>query len=195
MDLVGAQVRHHRRVRKWSVRKLSEELDKVGMSMEAPVITNLELGRRGTVSVAELLAFGRVLRVAPLLLLFPVGRVDWIDVLPGVETSPWIALEWAELGGWIHDDGSVTIPGGNPVDLFRQHSQQVQTWSRASRLRAGDYELTEASATAIRSLRAEMRREDLTPPGLPAELRYLDEDVQQESKEGGTDGKSEDPSD
>jgi transcriptional regulator with XRE-family HTH domain len=124
--LVADQVRHHRQSRGWSIQQLSNELAERGLKMDRPVLSNLENGRRPTLTVDEWLLIADTLEIPALLLLFPLGMVDAMEVVPGTEMSPWAALEWAE-----QREGAGSILR-NPVELFRQHAAGVARWVSAS---------------------------------------------------------------
>ena len=52
-------------------------------SLSRIVITKLENKRREAVSVAEIMLLAKVLEVAPVLLLFPLGKADKVELFPG----------------------------------------------------------------------------------------------------------------
>lgn len=98
--------------------------------MKRPVLANLEIGRRPTVSLVELLVLGKVLGVPPLLLIFPVGREEMTEVLPGREIPTWQAAKWftgeeafptRASDEWVvsHEDHAAWEKGGEPLDRFR----------------------------------------------------------------------------
>lgn len=183
-----------------SIQALSDEVGRLGLPIERPVLSNLENGRRHTVSLAELYVLAEALEVPALMLLFPLGRADAVEVLPGVEMTPWEALQWAERGPVDSDS-----PTNGPVHLFREHQEGVAAWRRAGReIRAAEKLLAvgapepdvEASddaaeirqhvedfnrerarlAEALRHVRALIRGFDLTPPPLPLVLRHIDQE-------------------
>lgn len=86
-----------RTARGWSAAHLAKEMTGVGVAWDRSIVANLELGRRATVSVEELLALAYVLNVAPVHLLVPVddGAREY-QVAPGAlpitldETRAWI---------------------------------------------------------------------------------------------------------
>jgi transcriptional regulator with XRE-family HTH domain len=136
--VVADEVRRHRERRGWSVRQLSEELDKLGFAMAPPVISNLELKRRPTVSVGEWLALAAALRVPPLLLLFPVGRTDQVEPLPDVQVPPFAAVQWMEDGHMVGVEPPFT-EDEELITSFREHQSLVSRWAvsrrKAMRLR------------------------------------------------------------
>ena len=88
---VASQVRQYRRERKMSGQKLCDKMAGLGLEFPRSVLANLESGRRGTVSVAELIIFAQALDVAPADLLIPP---DGLEILPGVTWSREEALRW-----------------------------------------------------------------------------------------------------
>lgn len=91
---VAQEVRHHREQRGMSAKDLSDACKEQGLTFSRSAIANFESGRRPTISVAELAVLGRALDVPPIELLFPVGRQEEVEVLPGQELPPWVALRW-----------------------------------------------------------------------------------------------------
>jgi transcriptional regulator with XRE-family HTH domain len=194
---VADEIRRHRKARGLSVRQLSEVAESVGMPIQPPVLSNLELHRRETISAAELLALGAALSVPPLLLLFPIGRVDRMEPLPGVEVSPLHALHWAETGVLTEARQRGIEPASEQesrlIERYRRHEQLVSQWGLASgraafvrehldrdgaeqELRALERE-QQVALEALRDLREMLRWSGLTPPELPGPLRYLDEEA------------------
>ncbi len=192
--VVAGEVRRHRRARGLSVRELAEAVEEIGLPIQAPVLSNLELGRRPTISVAEWLALSAALRVPPDLLLFPVGRVETVEPLPGVEVSPLSALHWAETGRLGAAFADVVEPASDDVahliERYRRHQELVGAWGmangRAMYVRhkqegdeaAGELTVIEQEQRfrvgALWDLRDAMRSRGLTPPELPEQLSYLD---------------------
>jgi transcriptional regulator with XRE-family HTH domain len=130
--LIADQIRHYRKRRGMSVQQLSDEVARLGLPIERPVLSNLELGRRHTISVAELLVIAAALRLPPLVLLFPIGRVETMEPLPGVVASPGAALRWAEHG---HLDGATEsdLDTAGLIHHFREHEHIATQWETAHR--------------------------------------------------------------
>ena len=75
------------------------------------------------------MALAAALRVPPLLLLFPIGRQDEMEVLPDVLMSPWRALEWAE--NVHHGDLEPSFTeDADTISKFRRHCEFVEMWSQ-----------------------------------------------------------------
>ena len=195
--MIAREVRRHRIARKLSVRQLSDAVERRGLAMAQPVLSNLELGRRETISVAEWLVLAAALQVPPLALLFPVGRVDVVEPVPGFEVSPLIALTWAETGRFpahapTGDDEWPPTPrpvepaadkDARLIERYRRHRELIGAWQMADgkaeavrRHWSGDERDAElarleseqrVTAGALRDLRELLRSQELTPPELP----------------------------
>lgn len=201
--LLAAQVKHYRKQRGMTAAQLSEACAALGADVPTSVINNLETGRRASFDVAELLVVAKALDVAPLLLLFPVGRQETVRVLPDRVLPVW------EAAAWFTDETPLThAPApGTPravIDSFRQHADAVTTaltsqrllgeqqrkanttlneTRRQDHLRSADQlgQLLLQDAQALRSLRAEMRSAGLLPPALPQDLAFVDNDEDEDA--------------
>jgi transcriptional regulator with XRE-family HTH domain len=114
-----------------SARQLSDACAAAGASIHRNVLANLESGRRPYISAAELMVIARVLEIPPVLLLFPLGLEESIEVVPGEEVDPWQALKWfTGEDDWLPNTptGSEETQGSEPVRLFREHDQFVDDW-------------------------------------------------------------------
>jgi transcriptional regulator with XRE-family HTH domain len=171
-------------------------------------LKNLELGRKSSLAIADLVVLADVLGVPPVLLLYPLGASPSVEVLPGRETSTWDALAWftgeAPLG-----EPAAAGTARNTLDRFRQHSDLVAA-ATASYALARDRRRTASTtldrtrratliqraegyeehafedAQELRTYRELMRRRGLTPPALPEELAFVDHD-QAETGDGAPD--------
>lgn len=76
-----------------SAQDLADETERLGHPIGRSVLANLENGRRPTLSVAELIVLAKALRVPPLLLLFPVGHVEEVELPPHGKVSTWFASQ------------------------------------------------------------------------------------------------------
>jgi len=174
-----------------SVQQLSAAVERFGVTIERPVLSNLENGRRSTVSVAEWLVLSAALGVPPLLMLFPVGRVPAIEPLPDREMTPWTALRWALTGQpQVSGTTEVSTEDAGLIEHFRVQQDLIEEWARmgaavrGARDRGGnpagieDLERRQVQAVdALCTVRQLVRQSGLTPLGLPAGLSYLDEDA------------------
>jgi transcriptional regulator with XRE-family HTH domain len=200
---VARRVRHYRLMRGLSVQRLADICtEDYGLPIKRTVLANFEAGRRPALSVAELLILARILRVPPILLLFPVGQEAEAEVLPRTSADTWSAAKW-------FTGESEEIPGHTeePQDteairLYREHDQVVEEWREVQRkikafLGAVGEELERAepgpevlnkerlwdaastelrnSEEAIRGVRRSIRAHGLTPPTLPDEMARIEQ--------------------
>ncbi|WP_329148329.1 helix-turn-helix domain-containing protein [Streptomyces sp. NBC_01456] len=91
---IAAEVLRYRRNQKMSAQRLSDRCAELGMEVPRAVISNLENGRRTSVSVAELLVLAAALDVPPAALVFPVGYAEETEALPGAMLPPYEAVRW-----------------------------------------------------------------------------------------------------
>lgn len=183
---LGRHVAYHRERQRLTVRELSARLDALGHKILPSGITKIEQGTRG-VSVDDLLALAKALGVPPLLVLFPVGAIDSVDVLPSQHMSTWAAARWfvgeAPLPG---DDRAKWEEGAAPLILMREHMRYLREFERAPAAatnlaetkeqaqRIADFMRTFAKGDLFRT-RAEMRRCGMPLPPLPDDLAPFDE--------------------
>ena len=200
---IGKQVSALRKKRGLSAQQLAEVLkSQVGVDMKRPVINALERGDRKSVGITEVMALAYALRVSPLLLVFPVGKVQDLEVLPGVITDTWSAAKWftgEDLfpGRHVDDDESAWREKRDTalaLQLYRVHDAQLEQreyktrelWK--ARAEAEQFADNPALRTAVRivenelhdieervgRLRDDMRREQVTPPPLSDDLQHMD---------------------
>jgi transcriptional regulator with XRE-family HTH domain len=200
---VARRVRHYRLKRGLSVQKLADICtEEYGLPIKRTVLANFEAGRRPALSVAELLILARILRVPPVLLLFPVGQEAETEMLPGTSVDTWSAAKW-----FTGESEEIPGDGEEPQDaeavrLYREHEQAVEAWHEVQRkIKAflgavgeeieraepnpelvKDDRLWDAAATelrnseeTIRGVRQRMRAHELTPPTLRAGLARIEQ--------------------
>ena len=128
-----------------SAQQLADRTRELGLHVIRSVIANLENGRRDNISVAELVILARALDVPPVLLLYPVGCEDTVEVSPGEQLPPWDALQWFTGAS---DQDSV-------IQLFGMYYALARDWSRTwSYL---DRPLDDAQAA---NMRGELQRQE-----------------------------------
>lgn len=81
-------------VPKLSVAKLSERTGDLGFPMSRTVISDLELGRRRSIDVAELAILAAALEIPPVALLYPDLPDGRVEALPGFDISHIEAVQW-----------------------------------------------------------------------------------------------------
>jgi len=163
---VAEQIYRRRKARGWSAQKLSNACAELGMEFPRSTLADLESGRRGHVSVAELLVLARALDVPPLLLLVPVGTQEETEVLPECSRDSFRVAQWfaGEVPFPGEDDAayiasiadSWRVAGDSPLELYRAHDRAAtaEMWALAA---SGPGE-REDFAGAAAALRGEAER-------------------------------------
>jgi transcriptional regulator with XRE-family HTH domain len=82
-----------------SAQELSDRCSELGYPVARNTITNLENGRKEVVSVQEVDVLARALNIPPVMLLYPIGLDDRVDVLPGAGRELFEAIQWF-AGHW-----------------------------------------------------------------------------------------------
>jgi transcriptional regulator with XRE-family HTH domain len=181
---VAAEVRRYRQLRQLSVKELADRCAKLGWPIKRSVLSNLELSYRETVTVPEILILAAALNVAPVLLLFPVGRQEQVEYLPDSAVSPWDAAKW--FSGQSDRPDATPLDNDErvyrlPVQAYADHEHNLNRLSvvqaRAKDLRqrarndvadpdAVDFaeELVEQYEQSLTRLRQEMRDQGLRAP-------------------------------
>lgn len=91
---VAARVKAFRLRQKMSAQQLADATSELGHPIPRSVLANLESGRRGTVTVADLLVLAKALGVPPVLLLYAPGVEPRTEVLPGQYRVTESAVRW-----------------------------------------------------------------------------------------------------
>ena len=188
--MIAEGVRHYRTKLGLSAQQVANQCEAAGYPIPRSVIANLESGRRESVSIAEWLVLSMVLEIPPLLLLYPVGRtVHNIEALPGVEMTPWDAVQLAESGQGRD----------KTIRLYREHDNCIALWRRAGdvirkyesllaypnppttmdEIRRDKVIQEQNRRQLLRTLnyiRTRIRHIDLIPPDLPVALQHLDDE-------------------
>lgn len=182
---IGKQIAYFRVRADLSAQELATRCAKLGLpSLSRVVIAKLENGHREAVSTAELKVLAAALGVPPVLLLFPLGRVQAVEVLPGRDAHPWDGIRW--FTGEIPDlDGGEPDGRESPISLYSLHHVFVSQWSQEQQAAAAALKAAMETGTpeAIRKARAQlegasylpvirktMRALGHIPPDLPPEI-------------------------
>ena len=200
---IAGEVRRYRKERGLSGQQLAERCSQLGLEISRATITDLENGRRVSVTVAELLVLAQALAISPLLLVIPLARQDSVEILPGRDVEAWDAARWWRGDGsclgddWGDGSPVLVVDESSPVRQVVAHADLVFRWSstrdalRGMALAASQERnprqlgrleaMRDALEDSQRDLRAEivahraaMRQQGLRPPPLPAELESLD---------------------
>lgn len=109
---IGRRIKELRGRRGITAKKLADLVNTVGVRCDRSTVTKLETGRRQNVTVVELLAFARVLDVAPVNLLIPLSNKGTFPVTPAEH------VDVSEARAWIR--GSKPLPN---TDLRIFHTE------------------------------------------------------------------------
>ncbi len=144
VQVVANRVRQYRQWRGWSARELAERCQQAGLEKwNREIIANLERGKRGIVSIDEVLVLAYVLGVPPITLFVPVGDEQEFQVTPNLVTQPLLAMRWI-FGELPRPEGMAVLPGSIPSE-----PGQIQVWHRA-RIPIDLYERFDQAASALR---------------------------------------------
>lgn len=152
--MIAGEVRRRREARKMSAQQLSDACAALGYPIHRSVLANFENGRRPTISVAELLVIARALDIAPVLLLFPVGYADEVEMLPGDFKPPLTAVSW--VAGDVQRTRGVDVATASDYQLAARERDYLRELERAIEL---GYHLPETAAELRREV--EKRRAEL----------------------------------
>lgn len=189
---VGERVKHYRTTRepRMSAQQLADATEKLGHTLTRATIAGMESGKRGTVTVADILVLAAVLDVAPVLLVFPVGTTRPVELAPDTYMDPLDAADWwSGLQGHptheSQDERRQWIDRHNELKLLRQHRLWVARWqARTAHLQAVDEDqdreslkrYAEAARAQVADTRSFLRRAGALVPDLPASL-VIDDDT------------------
>lgn len=154
-------VRRRRVERRMSTQQLADKTAELGMAIRRSVLANLENGRRGSVSIDELLILAAALDAAPMDLLYPVGLEEQIEMLPGRTMDSVGIVSWfcGDLKLDLTDESTaLRKPGAGDesnIFLIRYHYRLID------RLHEHEAEAARAAAEAaaaaeVAALRAEL---------------------------------------
>lgn len=165
------------RGRKLTAQGLADRCAQLGLPLARPTIAKLEKGLRETITVGEVQVIARALGVPPVLLLFPLGRADTVELLPGERAGTLDALMW------------FTGADDPDIELFRTHKTLAEAWPSGQEGPVPTALMTGAMTAEeerrwrqsvliqqqLRQARAFIRERGLKPPSLPADLAWIDD--------------------
>lgn len=136
---VGRRVAYFRNERGLTGGEVSSALSAIGVDLKRTALSNLEVGARSTVGLAEIKALSWVLGVPPLALMAPIASEveEEFEVLPGVRVAPWDAARWISGESPLPDDvaeGDVLRWAWELLEMYRMHDQAVERIELAQRL-------------------------------------------------------------
>lgn len=193
---IAAQVRRLRNEYGWSAQRLADELTSIDVTWDRMVVVNLELGRRASVSVMELLALAHVFEVPVFSLLAPLGQEAKVQVIPGLAVEPHDLALWFTGRDFDDDRLRPRSPEGKRLsrDAFLQLSLYGHYLDLVGEILAQDMKvrkakrigeaqrIQEAEAAYVDALErwasalTEMREKGLRPPEAhPSEARFVED--------------------
>jgi transcriptional regulator with XRE-family HTH domain len=154
-----------------TAQQLADEIAALGGKLTRQAVSKIENGDRG-VSLEEVLLLGRALRVPPLLLFLPVGRVAEMEAIPGDVVDTYAVAKWATGAGpypgprELDENGLATWrDGAAPIVLYRDHERWADVW--ASSRHEPRSERAVLAQAQIHLTRRTMRQLGLVLPPLP----------------------------
>lgn len=146
---VARNIQRVRKARQLKQSDVSKLLKAAGRPTLATVVSKIERGER-RIDVDDLVAFGRALGVPPVLLLYPLGTDEEVEVLPGQHVHTGAAFRWfvgqgpfpsdlipqgeisdtTGLPEWYENPEAGWQEGAAPVALWQKHAEQVAEWYR-----------------------------------------------------------------
>jgi transcriptional regulator with XRE-family HTH domain len=189
---IGKRVHLYRDRAGLSAKQVADECERLGMpSISRTVITKLENGRREDVSTTELQVLAAALGVPAVLLLFPLGHAETVEVLPGLDVDPWGAIKWFTGNSEDPADPRAGSRWGlrNPLGLWSEHElwdgQIPVVWrdlqEETSAKGQASYQARLQVAMPLQALsriREVMQQEGLTPPPMSPETASIVADVE-----------------
>ena len=91
---IGQAIRQLRKDQNRSAQQVADRTKELGYEVTRTAITDLEIGRRKNVTIAELTMLARALNTSPTALMFPGPYYETVEVLPGLEVQELRAVQW-----------------------------------------------------------------------------------------------------
>ncbi|ORL86104.1 hypothetical protein A5N78_20580 [Prescottella equi] len=102
------------------MQRLSEKCSELHYPIPRSTLTNLEVGRKESLVVQELVVIATALNVPPVQLLFPGLMTEQCEFLPGQYTTAWDALKQFTGEDGLPDAASMRDQPGYHLSLMRQ---------------------------------------------------------------------------
>lgn len=134
MGELPENVRRLRKARGLSLAEVTSRMASVGVPLSINGLSKLELGNRGA-DLDLLVALAKALGVPPLVLIFPFGHVDKIELFPGTVVDTWAAAKWftGETPFPVREIGVEEDVEEWPTTYFREQDKLISEWSRVRR--------------------------------------------------------------
>ena len=178
-----------------TVQALADRCAELGLPLARLTITKLERGLRQAITPAEIMVLAAALDVSPVELIFPVGRQNRTEVLPGIEGRTQDAAQW--FAGDLNLNREALAEGQFAVSqpdigeesaprLLAVHDKLVEDWQAAvdaaraemdeDKAREWAGRMVPATVHALRLYRFFMRQRGMVLPELPPGLSAAGED-------------------
>jgi transcriptional regulator with XRE-family HTH domain len=144
---IGAEVKRLRGKR--SAQWLADRTAAIGMGISRPTISELETGKRKTVTVQELLVLAHALNTSPAALVYPGPYDQKTEALPGRSVTEHVALQWFSALAYLPVE-PIADDFAQPPPL-PQASNAGNMWLRNTRVLrlARDLEAVETARNAV----------------------------------------------
>ncbi|MGV2914513.1 helix-turn-helix domain-containing protein [Streptomyces alfalfae] len=153
---IARELRRHRTARGMSAQQLADACARLGHpGLQRTVISNLENGRRGAVSVADVLVLAAALEVAPVELVFPAGYAAEVEYLPGQTVTPLEAVDWF-AGAGAEEDSALALARRHRDLERRIRGVYRRIWEQGIAEQRYGSELEDAEAQAGREMAREL---------------------------------------
>lgn len=176
---VGARVRRVRLAKGMSVQAVADRATKdLGYKMLRTTLANLEAGTRRNITLGEVSVLAEALDVPPLGLLFPIDEPASVEVLPGVQRTPWDAWRWFAdgLGYFDMEYEEPKSPTAQEIRTAMGHYSALtvngQVWVRTKAMIQSLAAMNRENDDAQESLKKEMEHILVDTHGA---LQYLEE--------------------
>ncbi|MFG1855007.1 helix-turn-helix domain-containing protein [Actinomadura geliboluensis] len=169
-QVVSRQVRELRTRRGMSAQALADRCAELGMpDLKRQAITNLENGRRATVTVDELLVLAYALDVPPVMLFVPLDGETRLQITPDHDVPSLDALIWV-TGEQGPKDPHRKARWRQTIGPLSQHRDvwRLIEWVDRNK-RRGDQEAFDENLRTLGRALDLMIENGITPPELPAD--------------------------
>jgi len=93
------------------------------LTWDRSTVANLEHGRRGAVSIEEVLGLAYVFGVPPILMFLPLGIEDRVSITPSLSIHPHFAVKW------VRGDEASMVPAPDGEGFL---AKDLAAWKRAA---------------------------------------------------------------
>lgn len=134
---IGQAVRDAREGKRYTAEQVAERATALGYPLTRDTVINVELGRKKTLDVCEVVILAKVFEVAPLSLLYPDLVDTPVQALPGLDTTGGDAA--LAFAGYLDEDGDTKTlyrlyDARRQVDFDPADEPSRQTLAMARRL-------------------------------------------------------------